>query len=123
MTKDVISVKPMESHRLYLTFEDGVAGDVNVTELVSWTGVFTPLAEQAYFEQVRVDTNLGTVVWPNGADLDPDALMRLSVVKRYPTFARTGRNCRTDCPTCHLAPPHPATPDPPATPGWRRHPC
>ena len=77
MLKDVISVKPMESHRLYLTFEDGVAGDVNVTELVSWTGVFTPLAEQAYFEQVRVDTDLGTVVWPNGADLDPDVLYAL----------------------------------------------
>jgi hypothetical protein len=24
-----------------------------------------------FFAQVRVDTELGTVVWPNGADLDP----------------------------------------------------
>jgi hypothetical protein len=28
----------------------------------------------AYFSQVRVDPELGTVVWPNGADLDPDVV-------------------------------------------------
>jgi len=28
----------------------------------------------AYFEQVRADSEPGTVTWPNGADLDPDVL-------------------------------------------------
>jgi hypothetical protein len=32
------------------------------------------LKDPAYFAQVRVDTELGTVTWPNGADLDPDVL-------------------------------------------------
>jgi hypothetical protein len=27
------------------------------------------------FRSVRVDETLGTVVWPNGADLDPDVLI------------------------------------------------
>ena len=26
------------------------------------------------FAQVRVDPEIGTIVWPNGADLDPDVL-------------------------------------------------
>jgi Protein of unknown function (DUF2442) len=26
------------------------------------------------FAQVRVDTEIGTITWPNGADLDPDVL-------------------------------------------------
>jgi hypothetical protein len=26
------------------------------------------------FRQVRVDHELGTIVWPNGADMDPDVL-------------------------------------------------
>jgi hypothetical protein len=27
-----------------------------------------------YFKQVRVDRELGTIVWPNGADVCPDVL-------------------------------------------------
>jgi hypothetical protein len=33
-----------------------------------------PLQDLGYFRQVRVDLELGTVVWPNGYDLDPDVL-------------------------------------------------
>jgi hypothetical protein len=36
--------------------------------------VFDPLRDPAWFAQVRVDPELGTVVWPNGADLDADVL-------------------------------------------------
>jgi hypothetical protein len=36
--------------------------------------VFEPLKDPEVFRQVRVDEELGTVVWPNGADLDPDLL-------------------------------------------------
>jgi hypothetical protein len=31
----------------------------------------------AYFASVRVDPELGTIVWDNGADLDPDVLYAL----------------------------------------------
>jgi len=37
-------------------------------------GVFAPLKDPAIFAQVRIHAELGTVVWPNGADLDPDVL-------------------------------------------------
>jgi hypothetical protein len=33
-----------------------------------------PLQNPDYFRRVRVDPELGTVVWPNGDDLDPDVL-------------------------------------------------
>lgn len=32
---------------------------------------FVPLRDLSYFAQVRVDPEAGTIVWPNGADLDP----------------------------------------------------
>lgn len=37
-------------------------------------GVFAPLRDPAAFAQVRVHPELGTVVWPGGADLDPAVL-------------------------------------------------
>jgi hypothetical protein len=38
--------------------------------------VFDPLVrDPALFRAVRVDESLGTIVWPNGADIDPDVLV------------------------------------------------
>jgi hypothetical protein len=37
-------------------------------------GVFAELADTSRFREVRVDSELGTIVWPNGADLDPMVL-------------------------------------------------
>jgi Protein of unknown function (DUF2442) len=38
--------------------------------------MFEPLRnDPALFASVRVDPELGTVVWPNGADLDPEVLI------------------------------------------------
>ncbi len=40
----------------------------------NYTGVFAPLLQDDYFRQITVNTELGTVVLPNGADLCPDVL-------------------------------------------------
>ena len=32
------------------------------------------MRDPAYFALVRIDPELGSVAWPNGADLDPDVL-------------------------------------------------
>jgi len=36
--------------------------------------VFEPLQDVDYFAKVSVDSEPGTVVWPNGADLAPEVL-------------------------------------------------
>ncbi|MEI2689472.1 MAG: DUF2442 domain-containing protein [Anaerolineae bacterium] len=77
MLKDVIDVRVMDDYQLHLRFEDGVQGAVDVADLVPFTGVFAPLRSQDYFRRVRVDAELGTIYWPNGADLDPDVLYSL----------------------------------------------
>lgn len=74
MLIDVVAARALENHRLYLRFADGVEGEVDLNGLILWEGVFTPLLDPARFAEVRVDAELGTVVWPNGADLDPDVL-------------------------------------------------
>jgi hypothetical protein len=74
MLKDVVSATALSDYRLHIRFEDSVEGVVDLTPLLDFRGVFEPLKSPAYFAEVRVDPELGTVVWPNGADLDPDVL-------------------------------------------------
>ena len=74
MLKDIVIAKALGDYRLHLQFDDGVEGVVNLEPHLSFRGVFEPLRDPAYFAQARVDPELGTVVWPNGADLDPEVL-------------------------------------------------
>lgn len=70
---DVKKVEVIGDHRLRLTFDDGTVGDVAFEEH-EWRGVFEPLADQAFFAQVRVDPEGGTIVWPNSVDVAPEPL-------------------------------------------------
>jgi hypothetical protein len=72
---DVIAVKPVLGHVLELSFEDGLTARVDMDRVIgNYDGVFTPLLDPGYFIQVRVEPELGTIVWPNGADICPDVL-------------------------------------------------
>ena len=86
MLKDIIEVKPLDDYRLFLRFEDGVEGIVDVARLIRFEGVFAPLHERLKFLEVRVDCELGTIVWPNGADLDPDVLYACVKGEPIPQF-------------------------------------
>ena len=43
--------------------------EVDIARLTPFTGVFEPLKDPAYFAQVRVEPDIGTIVWPSGAQL------------------------------------------------------
>ena len=86
MLKDIVEVRTLDGYRLYLRFEDGVQGEVDLGTMIRFDGVFAPLKERAYFEQVRVNPELGTVCWPGGADLDPDVLYARITGKPLPHF-------------------------------------
>jgi len=68
------SVEPLEGFVLRVAFDDGTVREIDL-EAELWGPVFEPLRDDPQlFRQVRVDEELGTIVWPNGADLDPDVL-------------------------------------------------
>jgi hypothetical protein len=72
---DVIRVQPLPNRHLELTFENGFQGIVEMDRIVkNYNGVFAPLLQDDYFRQVTVNSELGTIVWPNGADMCPDVL-------------------------------------------------
>lgn len=86
MLKDIIAVQALKNYHLYLQFEDGVEGVVNLKNLVKFSGVFTLLEDPEYFAKVQVHPELGTVVWDNGADLDPDVLYSIVSGEEIPTY-------------------------------------
>jgi hypothetical protein len=67
------TVEPLDGYVLRLVFSDGSARDVDL-EPELWGPVFEPLRDREVFRAVVVDDELGTIVWPNGADMDPDVL-------------------------------------------------
>ena len=77
MLKDIVEARPAGGYKLYLRFEDGVEGEIDLSKLIEVKGVFAPLRDVREVAKVRVDTAHGTVSWPNGSDLDPDVLYSL----------------------------------------------
>jgi hypothetical protein len=69
----VVGVAVIGDYRLRLLFDDGTAGDVDLSSR-EWKGVFEPLRDPTYFAKVNIDTDAATVVWPNGVDLAPETL-------------------------------------------------
>jgi Protein of unknown function (DUF2442) len=67
----ITDVEVIGHHELRLTFEDGAVGDVAFVD-GEWRGVLSPLRDPAFFAQVRVDEQLGTLVWPGDLDLAPE---------------------------------------------------
>jgi hypothetical protein len=82
----IIGVLPSGRHNLTLRFDDGCQGDVDIAAMVRFDGVFAPLKDPAYFARVRVDAESGTIVWPNGADLDPLVLYAAATGKPIDFF-------------------------------------
>jgi hypothetical protein len=69
----VVSAAVVGERVLRLLFSDGTVGDIDFSA-ERWTGVLTPLNDPAYFAEVTVDPEAGTVAWPDGIDLAPEPL-------------------------------------------------
>lgn len=88
MLKDIISVKPLELYQLHLKFEDDIEGVVDISQLIEFTGIFSPLEDLSYFLQVKINPDLGTIYWENGADLDPDVLYSIITNQPIATYEK-----------------------------------
>ena len=71
----ITQVRHVKDYCLELTFADGKQGVIDFRQRVLGRGgVFVPLEDIAFFAQVKVDPEIGTLVWPNEVDFDPDVL-------------------------------------------------
>ena len=69
----VTAVEVLGGYRLGLAFDDGTRRVVDVADELSGP-IFEPPRNPNLFRQVRIDPDLGTIVWPNGADIAPETL-------------------------------------------------
>ena len=70
---DVTAVSIVTGYILEVSFADGTRRRVDVEALLRGP-MFEPLKNPQLFTQVRVDPDLGTIVWPNDADIAPEYL-------------------------------------------------
>ena len=86
MLKDITHVQALPDYHLFLRFEDDIEGTVDLTHIIPFFGIFAPLKDATYFATVQVNPELGTIVWANGADLDPDVLYSIITQQTIPDF-------------------------------------
>lgn len=66
---DVVRLKALSAHRLWLLFSTGEEAEVDLSSLIAGSGVVVePLKDPAYFGRVFIE--MGVPTWPNGFDLD-----------------------------------------------------
>ncbi len=66
--------EPLGGCTVRVRFEEGTTGEVDLSYLLDYGGVFGPLRDPDYFCQLRADPEAGTIVWPNEADIAPETL-------------------------------------------------
>jgi len=74
----VKNVKYLSEYKLLLTFEDSA---VKIVDLMPYLDgeIFEPLRDIDYFKTVRVNSDIDTIVWENGADFSPEFLYEIGL--------------------------------------------
>ncbi len=69
----VTACEIVEDYTLRVTFDDDTFQTINFQPVLVGE-LYGPLQDVSLFNQVEVDSEVYTLVWPNGADFDPATL-------------------------------------------------
>ena len=69
----VRSFKIVAPYTLRVEFDDATQQTIDFNAVLAGE-LYSPLRELAVFNQVKIDSEVHTLVWPNGADFDPATL-------------------------------------------------
>ena len=70
---EVVKAKLIKNYIVEFVFDNRKKGQVDLRKYLG-RGIFKSLLNKNRFKQFRVDFELGTICWPNGADIAPDTL-------------------------------------------------
>jgi len=77
----VLSFERVGAHTLRVEFDDGSTQTIDFSPVLAGE-LYGPLQNPELFGQVRLDPEVHTLVWPNGADFDPATLHDWPLVQR-----------------------------------------
>ena len=69
----IVEFKIVGPYTLQLKFDDGINQIINFKAVLEGE-IYAPLKDQKLFGQVEIDPEAHTLIWPNGADFDPQTL-------------------------------------------------
>jgi hypothetical protein len=70
---DVVDVRIVAPYTLWVKFDDNTEQTIDFRPVLHGE-LYSPLQDLALFNQVRIDQETKILVWPNGADFDPETL-------------------------------------------------
>ncbi|MGI8965991.1 MAG: DUF2442 domain-containing protein [Limisphaerales bacterium] len=73
---EVKACRVLEEYKIELIFSDGFCGVIDFENHVKQARgpMLKPLQDLKIFHQAGIDSELGTIAWPNGYDICPDVL-------------------------------------------------
>lgn len=69
----VLSFESTAPYTLKVRFDDATEQVIDFRPMLAGE-IYAPLRDLTLFNQVRIDPEVQTLVWPNGADFDPETL-------------------------------------------------
>ena len=69
----VVNFEIKEDYKISIVFDDNTMQVIDFKPVLSGE-IYGPLNERSLFNQVKIDNEVKTLVWPNGADFDPETL-------------------------------------------------
>lgn len=73
--QDVVEVECLRNYTVYVRFDDGLSGELDLSEFIGRGPVFEPLVDRKFFALAGIKG--GTIAWPNGADIAPERVYSL----------------------------------------------
>ena len=67
-----IAVQPRGGYKIWLQYEDGVEGEVDLSDIPR-TGIFEVWNDMSFFESVHI-SEFDSIAWSDDAELCPDSL-------------------------------------------------
>ena len=69
----IVSAEVTGAYRLRVRFDDGTSREIDLEPILEGE-LYGPLRDPETFAKVKIDPEVRTLVWPNGADFDPAIL-------------------------------------------------
>ncbi len=71
---DIVKINYQDEYTFYVVFDNGVAGNIDLSEYTNKGPIFAPLKNKDFFREASIEG--GTISWPNGADIAPETLYK-----------------------------------------------